>query len=69
MGGLRPASALREMNCTRSSCTSRALSSIDTRAALCTTRLSAIVTRTPTEAMATVIFQRIPVRRVNRLMP
>ncbi len=68
MGGLRPASALREMNCTRSSWTSRALPSIDTRAALCTTRLSAIVTSAPTAAMASVIFQRIPVRKANRLM-
>src|SRR5690349_7680837 len=46
----------------RWSARSRALSSIDTRAALCTTRLSAIATRAPTSAMAALSFHLSPVR-------
>ena len=45
--------------------TSRAFSSIETRAALCTTRLSATAISAPTAAIATLIFQRTPVRRAT----
>lgn len=47
----------------RSICTSRALSSIEIRAALCTTMLRVTAISAPTAAMATAIFQRTPVRR------
>src|SRR3954466_8579689 len=40
---------------------------METRAALCTTRLSAITVSAPTAVMAILIFQRTPVRRAGRL--
>ncbi len=53
----------------RSSARSRALSSMDTRAALCTTRLSAIATSAPTSAMAALSFHLRPVRMPARSKP
>lgn len=52
----------------RSSWTSRAFSSIETRAALWTTKLSATAVSAPTAAIAMLIFQRTPVRRAGRFM-
>ena len=46
-----------------------ALSSIDTRAALCTTRLSATATSAPTSAIAALSFHRRPVRMPRRPAP
>lgn len=64
--GRPDSSKLRWAIWTRSSARSRALSSIDTRAALCTTRLSATATSAPTSAMAALSFHLSPVRMSAR---
>lgn len=58
----RPDSYMRWATWMRSSARSRELSSIETRAALCTTRLSATATKAPTSAIAALSCHRRPVR-------